>query len=174
MDAVLTDAAKDNSSFDGRRILRADALLGRSPSEMCVTRFEALLNAVRGGFGMLEDDEANDVPAEKIAKWALPRLKKWIDEQVAELVAHRETLERALALFDQHVDDPVLFLFVLDAFHRRHAPAFAQTEHGAVGPVLAKLLECTPTIGLLSELVRRFFDRALQRFFFREQAENHK
>src|SRR3569832_426876 len=77
------------------------------------------------------------------------------------------------ALLDEDVDDPVLLLLVLAAHHRGHADPLAQPEQCFVATVLAELLQRAPAIGLLGELVRRFFDRALESAVLGEQAENH-
>jgi hypothetical protein len=81
--------------------------------------------------------------------------------------------QRGRALGGQDLDHPGLLLLVLDLVVAGDVPALAQTDQGVIRAVLAQLLERGPSVGLLRQLVGGALDRALQRLFFREQAEHH-
>ncbi len=74
---------------------QATRLLGFSGNALAGTRIDALAKASWGNLTALAEDERTGLDLEARKGWARERLIAWVDEQIAELEEHRETLDHA-------------------------------------------------------------------------------
>jgi len=73
----------------------AERLAGHKPGGVGPSRIEALFRATGGDFRTIGRDEAADLTDHDRREWALARLTEIIDAHLAELIAHRPTLDLA-------------------------------------------------------------------------------
>ena len=86
-------ACKAENRWAASHRLLAENLTGRRVGDPGISRVEALARAIRSDFALLDDSEGAGLPDLARAAWARERMAELIDAEVANLRAHRETLD---------------------------------------------------------------------------------
>ena len=117
----------------------ADALTGRPPQAMGTSRIEALWRASVGDFRSLRPGEAEDLDDQPRRDWGRARLIEVVEAQIADLKAHRATLDLdAIARDRARAADKALFDSSKEAILARKYEAAAER---AMHRTLAQLRE---------------------------------